>query len=549
MSEDAVSTNGSGGAAQVLRPVPGDGLLARVGDLVLLCGLEPGAEDKIRGVLDVLREVAAAGGDGRRLGRRLARLMSAGDEDDYPTLCALGPAGPGWAVLVHGAAELVADTARGEVHLDGADAVTWVDRILPGPVTRLQAVLTGAGSGRSARELDGGPGADWYRLDAGTVPAGGLRLEPEGAPGQGGVGGSGSGSVPADAGGADRAGVGGAVAGGAGVGDAVGGAGVPDEPAGVPGDDLTAASDPLTRVFTTHEHEDANATEPLQTDDPTPNVAEPSTAPDHVPLTGSDDEPPTPLLAAASSTYRAGTAGDDANGGQPVPGEESWTLPPDRPSESYGTPDRERQSDADSAASGLTGLGAPRPSLGARLGGALAANGSLDAGSRGALAHDVQSREAQAREAQAAGPGEAGGDVRPDFGGDERTETVPADARPRAAAPARALVLDDGSVHPLEQGYVVGRDPDRDPDVTAGRALPLQVLDPEGVVSRAHARIEVDGSTVRVVDLGSANGTHVLEPGGDSWTRVPPHVGLELVPGMLVAVGARQLRYTTDDDI
>ena len=81
--------------------------------------------------------------------------------------------------------------------------------------------------------------------------------------------------------------------------------------------------------------------------------------------------------------------------------------------------------------------------------------------------------------------------------------------------PLGVLVLDDGSIFSLDTDYVIGRSPLREPDVAAGNARPLRIEDPNGVLSRAHARIRLDGWQVQVVDLGSANGTRV-------WGRATP---------------------------
>ena len=69
--------------------------------------------------------------------------------------------------------------------------------------------------------------------------------------------------------------------------------------------------------------------------------------------------------------------------------------------------------------------------------------------------------------------------------------------------PLGVLVLDDGSIYTLDTDYIIGRDPSRDPDVIAGTARPLRIDDPEGLLSRVHARIHLEGWSVELVDLGS----------------------------------------------
>lgn len=105
------------------------------------------------------------------------------------------------------------------------------------------------------------------------------------------------------------------------------------------------------------------------------------------------------------------------------------------------------------------------------------------------------------------------------------------------------LVLDDGAMYSLVRDHVFGRDPGTDPAVAAGRAVSVPLRDPS--VSRVHARIVLDGWDVRIVDNGSTNGTFVAMPGEPSWTRVVPGADVTLRPGMIVALGRRQLRYHT----
>ena len=79
--------------------------------------------------------------------------------------------------------------------------------------------------------------------------------------------------------------------------------------------------------------------------------------------------------------------------------------------------------------------------------------------------------------------------------------------------PLGVLALDDGSAFVLDTGYVLGREPQQDPEVLAGSARPLKITDADGVVSRRHVRVSLVGWDIQVVDLGSANGTFVQFPG------------------------------------
>ncbi|MFN2519359.1 MAG: FHA domain-containing protein [Jatrophihabitantaceae bacterium] len=109
--------------------------------------------------------------------------------------------------------------------------------------------------------------------------------------------------------------------------------------------------------------------------------------------------------------------------------------------------------------------------------------------------------------------------------------------------PLGVLVLDDGSIFSLDTDYIIGRHPVGDSDVMAGTARPLRIEDADGVLSRVHARIRLEGWQVQVVDLGSANGTGLWGPGDTTWHRIPPQTPVAIAPGTQVGFGRRQLRY------
>jgi hypothetical protein len=116
-------------------------------------------------------------------------------------------------------------------------------------------------------------------------------------------------------------------------------------------------------------------------------------------------------------------------------------------------------------------------------------------------------------------------------------------AKPGPRPPLGVLVTDDGATFRLDAPYVVGREPERDQEVVAGRARPLRISDRDGVVSRVHARVDIDGWDIRIVDLGSANGTQLAEQGHTAWTRIPPQTPVPIRPGTRVLFGHRGLRY------
>jgi pSer/pThr/pTyr-binding forkhead associated (FHA) protein len=73
-----------------------------------------------------------------------------------------------------------------------------------------------------------------------------------------------------------------------------------------------------------------------------------------------------------------------------------------------------------------------------------------------------------------------------------------------------------GIAHPIAGSLTVGR----------GAGVDLSLPDPE--VSRRHASVRVDGSTVVVEDLGSANGTRVNGTPIETATRVEDGGVIEL---------------------
>ncbi|MEV0587317.1 FHA domain-containing protein, partial [Nonomuraea sp. NPDC050310] len=110
--------------------------------------------------------------------------------------------------------------------------------------------------------------------------------------------------------------------------------------------------------------------------------------------------------------------------------------------------------------------------------------------------------------------------------------------------PLGMLILDDGTALPLESDYLLGRDPDRAPEVTGGTARPAKVTSPDGSVSRRHLRVALDGWDVNLVDLGSVNGTQIQPPGDPNFYDIPPNEPVTITPGTTVRIGvSRTMRF------
>ncbi len=113
--------------------------------------------------------------------------------------------------------------------------------------------------------------------------------------------------------------------------------------------------------------------------------------------------------------------------------------------------------------------------------------------------------------------------------------------------PLGVLLLDDGTTFRLDVDYVVGREPQEDPEVVAGSVRPLRVNDAEGVVSNSHVRVALVGWDVQVVDLGSAHGTYVQLPGEpERHQLLVANQPVVVQPGTQVMIGRRWFRYESN---
>lgn len=433
----------------VLRPTPGEGLLARAGDLVLLCGTAEQARSEE--LLAVLERVAAERGDGRRFVRRVAGAVFA--METPPALVAYGPTAEGQALLVRGAATAVARTAEGDVRLEGADAVTWNDRVLHGS----SAITASLGANPM------GAVSTAVRLDDGVVPAGGFALteddsdDPVAAlpetPADEGPGGS---QAPPEAGDRSPSGF---------------------RPLGRAPVDLPAESETAREDAARHQaRHAAPAAEPLQPPEPAPAPESPP-APEPSPAPG---PPPAPEPPAAA----------EAQPSQAQVGPHTMT-------------DAEEEDDDPAQAQGAPEV-------------------------LGIYCKNEHFNHPEARFCAVCGISMV------------QLTHVP---KPGKRPPLGVLVLDDGQTFRLDTTYIIGREPERNQDVLRGHATPVLINDPDALVSRSHTMVTLDGWNVQVVDLESANGTHILAPGATGWLRLQPNQRQTIVPGTRIAIGRRGFLY------
>ncbi|MEV0234349.1 FHA domain-containing protein [Nonomuraea sp. NPDC050786] len=486
----------------VVRPLPGDGLVAYVGGLLLVCDAGESIADDL---LDALRETAASGGDGRALARRAAQVLAANMAGDPATCAVAGPVGGGVAVLVSGSAAANIATLGGDTRLAGSDSLTWADRLVSGPVERVELSLPGAGNPHPA-----------VRLEGGVVHGGGL------------------------------------------IGDFA------DQPS------APAPSRPLTSEMpATAIHIEADLVQPPAPVERPPYpladqppvmqgapsgpqpapVEQPSSfgAPqDHPPFGAPQDQPPFgapqdhPPFGAPQDQPPFGPPQDQPPPFFPPPQDQ----PPSLPEQQFPSYDEPPPS-----GNGLPDQPIPQP---------MGAPDHFDQAAPPVLGtpdhFDQPGQPPQEQQEHGDRPLVYGVDCKNDHFNDPRSpycavcgialvqRTLVPYKGPRPSL--GVLILDDGTALPLESDYLLGRDPERAPEVAGGSARPAKVTSPDGSVSRRHLRVALDGWDVNLVDLGSVNGTQIQPPGDPNFYDIPPNEPVTIAPGTTVRVGvSRTLRF------
>ena len=462
-----------------LWPVPGDGVLARHGGLILLSSLDSGQFVDV--LLDLLARVATSGGDGRQFADQVAAVLEADDsagtgDGDGPSVLAFGAVGAGMAVTVSGGAWADVSTAHGTQRVEAGQPGMLLRCLLRSPVSAVRGGLGAAGNGAVSTDR-------FSRLDAGTVRASGLSYF------AGGV-------VPA----------------------------VAPRPAPPPVSPQPAA--PVIETPPPPQVPQPAVPEPApQAAAPEPVVPEP--APPQEVAPPPVQPPPTPPPLPQQSPV------------QELPGTEQWQDP------DLGGPVGGDQVTAPPAFE-------PEPFEAVLLGG-----GPAPAGDLGVVQREPLSKVRDVPKGQSSYVADApiiqgvycknGHFDDPEAlfcavcGISMNQQTlVP---RPGTRPPLGVLLLDDGSVFQLDRDYIVGREPGLDATVASGRSRALRIADDSGIVSRVHAKVQLDGWRVLVTDLGSANGTRVRLPKQSADTVLQPHVPVVLATGSQVDLGGRGFRY------
>src|SRR5262245_3541034 len=191
MSEHAGNGHAAGHAAGLF-PVPGDGVLARHGDLILLCSLEDSqaADD----LLDLLEQVAAIGGDARRFADSIADVLETARHG--PSVLAFGPSASGLAITVSGGAWADITTAEGTARIEAGHPRMLLRGSVRSAVSGVRGGLSPGDSGAASTDR-------FSRLDAGTVRAGGLSYYSDAMASGGGAASSADQMTPSDISGAE----------------------------------------------------------------------------------------------------------------------------------------------------------------------------------------------------------------------------------------------------------------------------------------------------------------------------------------------------------
>ncbi|GIH96398.1 FHA domain-containing protein [Planobispora siamensis] len=480
----------------VVRPLPGNGLVAHVGGLLLVCdAAEAVAED----LLGAVRETAASGGDGRALARRVAQVLAAMMGE--PVACAVaGHVPEGVAVLVSGQASASVTGSAGEVRLAGRDALTWSDRLVPGPVTRVELRLPDAGAAHR-----------FARLDGGVISGGGVQWDPA---------------------------------------------------------EMGEAAQPPMRAA-------QPAPAPVQAESQAPPMppmspmgAGPGPAPG--PSMAPDWGPPPMEPAGPPMEQRPGPVMEPAPAGPPP-----YPLGPADPYPPAGPP-MEQQAPAPQGWHSEPMPAVPSQGPGSGSAPAMPSHEDIDTARANGMGGDPIDVRNESFEYELLTPGPSGpSGTAPDmpmmpepesrplvYGVDCKNDHFNDPRVPYCAVcgialvqrtlvpykgprpPLGVLLLDDGMTLRLDTDYLLGRDPERAPEVAEGAVRPAKVTSPDGSVSRRHLRVALDGWDVNLVDLGSVNGTQIQPPGDPNFYDIPPNEPVTIAPGTTVRIGvSRTMRY------
>ncbi len=109
--------------------------------------------------------------------------------------------------------------------------------------------------------------------------------------------------------------------------------------------------------------------------------------------------------------------------------------------------------------------------------------------------------------------------------------------------PLGILVFGDGKTVALDSSYLLGRDPSVDGAVRTGELRPIELDDPDQILSRVHCEVRLSEWDVQLVDRNSSNGTFVRTEDAEEWRRLDPAEPATLGPGMEARVGSHRFVF------
>ncbi|MEC3957213.1 FHA domain-containing protein [Nocardia sp. CDC153] len=121
--------------------VPGTGLVARFGNVVIFLHGESPSTERILGAAET---AATAADPGVAIAQRLAATVFSSGSAQPPAFGLIAPTADGILVLLRGPVAAAVDGPEGSRKLSGARALTWADEIVRDPVRRIGVIADGA---------------------------------------------------------------------------------------------------------------------------------------------------------------------------------------------------------------------------------------------------------------------------------------------------------------------------------------------------------------------------------------------------------------------
>ncbi|WP_369635743.1 FHA domain-containing protein [Nocardia sp. JMUB6875] len=121
--------------------IPGAGLVARFGNVVIFLVGESPSTERIIGAAET---AATAADPGAALAQRLAATVFSSGSAQPPAFGVVAPTAGGILVLLRGAVTAAVDGPEGAYRMSGERAMTWADEIVRDPVRRLTVAADGA---------------------------------------------------------------------------------------------------------------------------------------------------------------------------------------------------------------------------------------------------------------------------------------------------------------------------------------------------------------------------------------------------------------------